>query len=395
MKRKVGKFIAVRPEQIVESRNSLSRAANALVDIMLSKIDERDRDCTLFQINASEYAKFFRDKRPANVYRDLREAALSFKDEGFEIKGENNEYIYIQWFASIRWIGEEADDEGEGAGRYGDKFIELEISTRLRDLLLTMKRAAYYKIEDSLNLSSQYAQRIYYMLKLDEFRGTRMDELDDLQEKLRIPKTYRERYPLFLKRVLLPAIKEINEKTDIDVTIKEIKSRGRSRVRKIKFTITKKDGRDDLVTKLGLSETEYEFLKSVAEQQLGNQDWMTEDTAEEYLQECIDAVSPENIEISKVKYMIAVMENPKNIQTFCTKAKGIRVKAKVREENVKMTEQIERKLAEEKREEVKAWKESKKKKGKGRDKDKNREGKMGYEIPSLEEVLKSSLKRGE
>jgi len=93
--------------------------------------------------------------------------------------------------------------------------------------------------------------------------------------------------------------------------------------------------------------------------------------------------------------MIAVMENPKNIQTFCTKAKGIRVKAKVREENVKMTEQIERKLAEEKREEVKAWKESKKKKGKGRDKDKNREGKMGYEIPSLEEVLKSSLKRGE
>lgn len=93
--------------------------------------------------------------------------------------------------------GEEADDEGEGAGRYGDKFIELEISTRLRDLLLTMKRAAYYKIEDSLNLSSQYAQRIYYMLKLDE-------------------------------------------KTDIDVTIKEIKSRGRSRVRKIKFTITKK-----------------------------------------------------------------------------------------------------------------------------------------------------------
>jgi hypothetical protein len=105
MKRKVGKFIAVRPEQIVESRNSLSRAANALVDIMLSKIDERDRNCTLFQINASEYVKFFRDKRPANVYRDLREAALSFKDEGFEIKGENNEYIYIQWFASIRWIG--------------------------------------------------------------------------------------------------------------------------------------------------------------------------------------------------------------------------------------------------------------------------------------------------
>ena len=90
-----------------------------------------------------------------------------------------------------------------------------------------------------IRFTSQYAERLYEILKsLDHKKIIDFDPAD-LATRLGVPPSYRKDFQNFRRRVLEPAIKDINEFTDIDIDVRE--ERGlKNKVEKIYFSLHKK-----------------------------------------------------------------------------------------------------------------------------------------------------------
>lgn len=221
---KKGKFIAVRPNSLIEARYDLTSRQNDIMDMVLSKIE--DDDNYLYELNINDYRKLYKGDT-SNIYRDLKKAVKSMEGMGFYLINKNNKGIeketFFVWFSSIDYL------ETEGK-------IVVEVGQRLKGLLIEMKKRIYYKIEYPLNFSSIYSKRIYYYLKSFEDTCWRIDNLDKLRDKLQCPESY-DKYGLFRTKVLDMAYEEINNYSDISFDYEEIKT-GR-KVTSIKFIIRK------------------------------------------------------------------------------------------------------------------------------------------------------------
>ncbi|MBX4272203.1 replication initiation protein [Clostridium estertheticum] len=219
---KKGKYIAVRPNELIEARYNLSVSQNDIMDMVLTKIE--DDNNYLYELNINDYKHLYKTDT-SNIYRNLEKATKGMEGTGFYLltnndKGVEKETFFV-WFASIEYV------KSEGK-------ITFEIGTKLKGLLLEMKKRIYYKIEYPINFTSIYSKRVYYYLKSFEDTGWRIDNLDILRKKLQCPKSY-DKYGLFRTYVLDMAMKEINKYSDISFEFQEIKV-GR-KVARIKFII--------------------------------------------------------------------------------------------------------------------------------------------------------------
>ena len=228
---KKGKYIAVRPNYLIEARYDLTSGQNDLMDMVLSKI-ENDNNY-LYELNINDFKKLYKSDT-SNIYRDLKKAVKSMEGAGFYLINKNDKGIeketFFVWFASIDYL------ETEGK-------IIVEVGQRLKGLLVEMKKRIYYKIEYPLNFTSIYSKRIYYYLKSFEDTGWRIDNLDTLRKKLQCPKSY-DKYGLFRTYVLDMAYREINDYSDISFDFEPIK-KGR-KVTSIKFIIASNKIRNEI-----------------------------------------------------------------------------------------------------------------------------------------------------
>ncbi len=76
-----------------------------------------------------------------------------------------------------------------------------------------------------IKFTSQYAERLYELLKSLNHKTVVDFEIDDLAERLAAPPSCRKDYKDLRLRVLEPAIKDINEFTDLDVELREKRGR--------------------------------------------------------------------------------------------------------------------------------------------------------------------------
>jgi hypothetical protein len=88
-----------------------------------------------------------------------------------------------------------------------------------------------------LPMNSSYSKRIYLLLKEYDKIGMRTFNVEELQDILKVPKSYISKYSDFKKKVLKRAETDINKFTDIEVKFTE-KKRGR-KVVEITYTIKK------------------------------------------------------------------------------------------------------------------------------------------------------------
>ena len=142
--------------------------------------------------------------------------------ETIESDGRRRFRLY-QWFAKADYIE-------------GGSFIEVQFHPDLKPYLLELKKK-FTKIPllHILSLRSKYAIRLYELLKRYEDTGFRTDYLPDLKVKLGIKKNEYAIFRDFERRVLKVAVKEINEKTDLEVSYKKKKT-GR-KITHIEFVI--------------------------------------------------------------------------------------------------------------------------------------------------------------
>jgi len=301
---KKGKYIAVRPNTLIEARYDLTSSQNDILDMVLSKIHNDNN--YLYELSINDYKNLY-NKDTSNIYRDLKKAVKEFEGKGFYlIDNQNKKEIFFSWFASILY----SDEEGK---------IIIELGQRLKNLLVEMKKRIYYKIEYPLNFNSIYSKRIYYYLKSFEDTGWRIDNLDTLRKKLQCPKSY-NKYSFFKIKVLDMAYKEINNYSDISFEFEEIKT-GR-KVTNIKFIITSNKAKNEIAVAAEDSQITIDDISNIQKVQA----IFTKHTITIGETQAILKDANNNIDLIKQCYEYLLGKNVKNIVGYMRKlVKGFNV----------------------------------------------------------------------
>lgn len=216
--------LAFRPMSIIDARYNLSTRENDILDILFSKIES---DNILdYRITTSELLKYYKDS--SNVYRNLKESVHSLMGKTFMLyrEGDLTEYA---WISYARYHSGKKREEG---------YIDLQISPKLKELILEAKQGIFYKPSESIALTGKYSKQLYYHLCSKSKLKKYTDTISDLNSRLNSDYEYKD----FKRRILKPALEEINEKTDLNITYTENKNKlksGQQSVGSITFNITR------------------------------------------------------------------------------------------------------------------------------------------------------------
>jgi plasmid replication initiation protein len=235
--------------RLAEARYELTPREQKLVLYVISMIEPEDEFFKLHKINVKHFAEIAGLDSNA-LYKELREVALQIKSKPLVINGHiepgdtNPTELITSWFADVV------------IQPNGDGYIGVSISERLKPYLLQVKREFFrYRLAYVLHLRSGYAIRLYQWAKRWQYAGKRRISIDELRvvmgtveltPKGNISKTLLALYKDFKKRALLPAVTEINQKTDIFVSFIENKIQGAKAVESLTFTISENVNKSEL-----------------------------------------------------------------------------------------------------------------------------------------------------
>lgn len=217
-----GNGLTFRTRDIIEARYSLKGKEEDVFDMVLSKLeyDKNLRYC----IEVKEFKKYYINN--ANIYREIKKTVKNMEGVGVHIYDEETEIeTFYPWFSKIRYI----DNEG---------WIEVDIHPEMKEILLEAKKKIYIEMKYKFRLSNEYSKRRYEMIKSFQHSGWRIDTVEELGRKLKVPKSYSEKYSLFKKNVIKKTEDEINAFTDFKIV--SIEEKERNKVVRIKTIITKK-----------------------------------------------------------------------------------------------------------------------------------------------------------
>jgi len=200
---------------ITTARYEMSACEMDLIFLLLSKLNPMNG--LTYQINVREIEE--KTGRQWN-YNQLQEATEKIGSRMYVI--EDNEKLTQLWI-----LGSAIYLKGEGK-------IELTISEKAKPYLIDLKNNfTSYKLYSALSLTSKYAKRIYQLTSQWKNTGKKEYTIDYLKTilKLKDPQGLEsekfQSFNLFKKKVLEPAITQINKQTDLHLSYDFIK-KGRS-----------------------------------------------------------------------------------------------------------------------------------------------------------------------
>lgn len=223
------------PSPVTNECLQLSLNEQRLFGIIIKKISSADdlEENTRYHIVPDDY-----EEDTSNMthclehYNMFRIAGIQLMRK-YIIVGTRNSGRIFSLVCAVAW------DEKE-------KTIDIELSRSAKKLILSMisnAPSASLKLQYSANLDGEYTQLVYNMLQESENIGNRIDFITDLRKKLEIPESYS--YEMVKRNVLIDSVKEINRKTNLEVSFKEIQEEKYGSqdeiTKQIQWTIKKKN----------------------------------------------------------------------------------------------------------------------------------------------------------
>ncbi|WP_270942604.1 replication initiation protein [Romboutsia lituseburensis] len=208
--------VLMKNNMLVKARYSLSLVENRIFLSMLYKLQKRSDGILTCSISHSEFKDIIKFKQKntvkgiLDVLEDLRKKPIYFREEKKNKKGN-------LWGAYGFINGYEYDDE------LG--IFNIEASEKIYKLLKEYLKMGYtpVNVQIWLSLNNSYAQRFYDLLRL--WSGTKDTvnyKIEEIKELLMLDDKY-SKYNDFKRRVILPAIKELNETGYFEIDFKENK----------------------------------------------------------------------------------------------------------------------------------------------------------------------------
>ncbi len=229
--------IVRKAEALLQARYSLSTLAIKIITSVIGMISKEDSDFHLYILKVQDFKELLNDKgkiggKEYKAFKDACDELMNKKiefDDGAEVG-----FLLTRWIASAEYFA--------GAGE-----VEIEISQKLRPLLLQLKEGNYlnYELGNILALRSAYIIRLYEILK-HEYNKTvkyRLNTtavvyeiyIDDLRRDFKIPDTYQYSSGIKL-RIFDKAVKQFKKHTDIEISYKPSRKRAK-KVLAVEFTI--------------------------------------------------------------------------------------------------------------------------------------------------------------
>lgn len=221
--------IATMHNKFVEARYKLTIEEQRIMLVLISLIQPDDEDFKDYKIPVKVVADLIGTKHK-NMYKVLDEATSRLMQRVIKIETIDDQNK--KTFKKFSFISYAEYREGRG-------YLLISIDKHLKPYLLKLKeKFTKVPLKYVFPLRSIYAVRLYELLKQYEGTGFRVDYLPDLREMLGIEENEYTRFDNFERRVLKTAIKEINEKTDLEVSYQKKKT-GR-KITHIEFKIKTK-----------------------------------------------------------------------------------------------------------------------------------------------------------
>jgi len=234
--------IVRKAEKLLMARYALSELAIKVITTVIAMIDKNDQDFQLYVLkvqNFKELADNNKGKIGGSAYQQLKDACNELMDKRIEFDdGEEVGFMLTRWIASAEYFA--------GTGE-----IEIEISQKLRPLLLQLKEGNYlnYELKNILPLKSTYVIRLYELLKHEYNKVVKYKpnttavvhevNIDWLREHFKIPDTYQ--YSSHIKeRIFEKAVEQFKQYTDIEISYEPSRKRGK-KVLAVEFTIRAND----------------------------------------------------------------------------------------------------------------------------------------------------------
>ncbi|MGD0820873.1 MAG: replication initiation protein [Desulfomonilia bacterium] len=213
--------LVVKSNKLIEARFSLGVIEQKVVLAFIAMINSNDANFQEYEMDVRSLCNIMGVKGE-NYYPIIKEMTKAIRDKGFTIKEDDGD-LQIGWFSSIKYH----DKKGK---------VSVSFDPKLKPYLLDLKKDyTKYRLYNAIVLKGSYSIRFYELLKQYEFLGARSIEVEKLKEILRIPTNKYAKYNSFKFKVINKAIAEINKKTDIMITYKEIRSE--RKVHNLEFTI--------------------------------------------------------------------------------------------------------------------------------------------------------------
>ena len=203
------KDLVVKTNRLNQAFQVLSLAELHIVQLAI--VDARETGTGLstdtpLRIDARRYAEVFNTTRQ-NAYQRMKEAEDTLFNRRFSFYDENGKLVKSRWIQQVRYL----DDEGAI-----ELVFTLAVVQGISRIDGVKEFFTQYLLSQTSQLNSVYSARLYELLI--QWRSTGkvpIIELGDFREQLGIGVNEYQRMHHFKARVLEPAIKEINEKTDI------------------------------------------------------------------------------------------------------------------------------------------------------------------------------------
>ena len=210
---------------LIEANYRLTLTQQRIVLLMASLVEPGDEDFKWYRLTVGGFAGLLDIDRPG-LYRDMVGMVDNLMRVVLTIPQGGDDYLKTHWVHSAKY-------------RMGTGYVDVSFDPELKPFFLHLKeRFTTYKLDNVIRLKSVYSIRIYELLKQYQGIGKRTITIDSLRKMLGIePKEYRL-YGHFKDKVILVAHHEINEKTDISFSFREIKHI--RKVNELEFTVTTK-----------------------------------------------------------------------------------------------------------------------------------------------------------
>lgn len=205
------------------AKYTLSALSTDILHLFLAQIYKEDKDFKEFNISIKEIENKL-EKRINRKY--IETVCKELTTNSIRLKEEDNTVVFVNWASVAKY-------------NLKKNFLVLKISEELKNHLLELKslfvQTSYKEIS---KLKTFYSKRLYMLFLQYKTSGFYTILIEDLKFILDIEENHSyDNYFDFKKRVLTPSIKQINEKTSLNISLKEIKQ-GRKTIR-LEFSIKK------------------------------------------------------------------------------------------------------------------------------------------------------------
>lgn len=195
---------------IWNARFSLTTQQQKIVIALISQIDENKSVREPYTFEIAKFCKMCGlGRADGRYYAKVKSDLLHLRNKGVYRKMDDGRETTVSWLMKV-----------DIAPKNG--IVTVYFDWDMEDVLFNLKRRfVKYGLEYILPMENKYSIRLYELLKSYEFQGRKkVIELNEL--KMCVDGDKYESTKDFRKRVLEPALKEINQYTDIEVSAEPV-----------------------------------------------------------------------------------------------------------------------------------------------------------------------------